>query len=494
MPWTLNFYASASCPQAPASIDTTIRPAPDPPLTLPAAGGTFLDPTYGTTILRVTDRTTAAQCYHAYTWSAFNSDNSYFMINTGGGWQLYNFNGAAMTSSFNKTLVDGSGLALQFLNGRWHPTNPAIMYVMENVTTNRKLWSFNVDTLVATLVHDFTSDMPTGGYPFAMGISTDGRYFSFATSSTAGQDAGDYVCAYDIETDTAYVLDFATYSGFSTIHSVWMDRSGQYFFIQRASPYTAGSNVLWIWDYKAGTTPQDVLIYNSSDQPTGHATLGYRKYYNGDIWNGGVLLSRDLSSPHTTTTSVVYPTFSGDRINWLEDHHLTHDNSSACPYNFFQSSYLNYQVTGWTLESGRIYQRTGFTATLVGQAPDQFYHNGITMAEQAGTPTDAGQWYFNSGSNVLYAWLFNSATATDTSTNVLVPFAWTACMEEIIQLYVGDTNQSEWRRLAHHHAHWNAYDGYLDTPRLCVDMSGQYVMFDSAWGGTNVDVFIVKVP
>src|SRR5690242_21919281 len=63
---------------------------PAPPL--PAAGGTVIDPTFGTTILRLTDTNDGADCTNAYScWPTFNLDSTRLMVYSGSSPLLYRF-------------------------------------------------------------------------------------------------------------------------------------------------------------------------------------------------------------------------------------------------------------------------------------------------------------------------------------------------------------------------------------------------------------------
>src|SRR5207249_1440614 len=68
-------------------------------------------------------------------------------------------------------------------------------------------------------------------------------------------------------------------------------------------------------------------------------------------------------------------------------------------------------------------------------------------------------------------------------------------MEEIVQVWIDDpTNLTKIRRLAHHQSHWPNTGGYGDMPKASGDPSGQFVIFDSNWGGSgHRDVFILNV-
>src|SRR5213593_2935812 len=105
--------------------DLAIRPAPPAP-PLPPAGGKFNDPTYGTPILRVTDRTDGDQASHAYSfWSPFNCNSTRFLIYiSGSGWTLYDFDPTTFTSKkVGPVCCPSGGTGLNLEEARWHPTN-----------------------------------------------------------------------------------------------------------------------------------------------------------------------------------------------------------------------------------------------------------------------------------------------------------------------------------------------------------------------------------
>src|SRR6185503_11221679 len=63
--------------------------APPP---LPRAGGTFVDPIFGTTIMRVTDERDGTSCNNFYSyWPTFNLDSTRFLIACDGNAKLYRF-------------------------------------------------------------------------------------------------------------------------------------------------------------------------------------------------------------------------------------------------------------------------------------------------------------------------------------------------------------------------------------------------------------------
>src|SRR5438270_10826442 len=64
-------------------------PVPPPP-PLPAAGGTIIDPTFETTIMRLTDANDGPDCVNAYSyWPTFNVNNTLLLVYGGSDPPLY---------------------------------------------------------------------------------------------------------------------------------------------------------------------------------------------------------------------------------------------------------------------------------------------------------------------------------------------------------------------------------------------------------------------
>jgi len=473
--------------------DLAIHPAPPAP-PLPVAGGTFNDPTYCTQILRVTDRNDGDQAAHSYSlWSPFNYNSTRFLIaitrSNNGVWMLYDFDPVKFTSK--KVGPIEPPTALDFDTARWHPSDPDILYAIEPSTQRRKLYAFNVVTKSNTLVHDFTNVAPIGGYPSSLSTSADGRYFAFYSSTTGGQDTGDFVVAYDIQSNQVYPLDFKAKTGWSNIHAAFLDKSGTYVVIQAGSQ-TPNKPDTWVWNFKTGSL--DALLWNPADSPGGHKALGFGEMVNPSFTTAGQHMRRQLATPHTIAPVINWPPRDG-KPNWQTDSHLSWNNFQG--QFFFYSNYIASRITGWVLHSGNVYKRMYFSAnSLTLRAPEGLYHNGVSLTRAASTPSQAGQWSYDATADTIYVWLPNNADATNAA-NTLVPFAWWPELEEIVQVWIDDsTNLTKTRRLAHHQSHWpnTSSGGYSDSPRAAADASGQFVMFDSNWGGSgHRDVFILKV-
>src|SRR5215203_271434 len=74
-----------------------LPPAPPP---LPAAGQTFVDPTFGTTLLRVTGPADGVDNKNAYSyWPTFNRSSTKVFIDNNGAPKLYDFDPRTMQAS-----------------------------------------------------------------------------------------------------------------------------------------------------------------------------------------------------------------------------------------------------------------------------------------------------------------------------------------------------------------------------------------------------------
>src|SRR5688500_6975089 len=165
--------------------DKNVHLPPTPP-TLPAAGQTFVDPTFGSTILRLTGPADGNDNVNVYSyWPTFNQSSTRLFIGSNGGGTLYDFNPVTMQRSnkrnlYGKAAPDGS--VPRWDDAFWSGSDPNIVYAHSNL----KLWAYNVNTTNYTLVKDFGSEMPAG-HLFHLTKSADDQVFTFTKQN---QDYG----------------------------------------------------------------------------------------------------------------------------------------------------------------------------------------------------------------------------------------------------------------------------------------------------------------
>src|SRR5687767_872027 len=153
----------ALAPWAAAEItDKSVYLPPAPP-PLPAAGQTFVDPTFGSTILRLTDATDGNDNKHSYSyWPTFNRSSTRLFVGSDQTTPaLYDFNPHTMQISnkrdlFARRAPDGG--IMRWDDSFWSGSDPNILYGH----TNLNLWAYNVNTTNYTLVKNFAGEMAPG--------------------------------------------------------------------------------------------------------------------------------------------------------------------------------------------------------------------------------------------------------------------------------------------------------------------------------------------
>jgi hypothetical protein len=133
--------------------DRGIYPEPPPPA-LPAAGNTFTDPVFHTTLLRVTDSTDGNDNHHAYSyWPAMNMNSTHlYVMQTNIGATLYDFDPVAFSIS-NKRVAfvsnSPSGFPPNAEDAIWSDLDPNIIFVHD---LDMHIYAYNISTLTYSLV------------------------------------------------------------------------------------------------------------------------------------------------------------------------------------------------------------------------------------------------------------------------------------------------------------------------------------------------------
>jgi Big-like domain-containing protein len=477
-------------PSATLLGDSTIYPEPFPAPSLPAAGGSYVDPTFGTMIIRLTDPSNAphgGSVNSAPSDSMFNADGSMFYVcYSSVAWMLYGTNRSTGTVRPLGSLLTSVG----YDGARWDPTNPSVLYGIRIDPTQRILYAITLPAGTATALHDFSAEIPMGGYPSSrVQVSPDSRYFAVTASTFGGQDQFDYVVVWDRQTNTSTVLNVKT--RFNTyLHSMEMDGSGQY--LRLGSADAAIGSIFWDWRANTFSTP---VTLPAPDYFGGHKVFGAGVILNlgvyGDQW-----LTRSMATPHVFTELLTYPRKDG-KVNWFEDSHASRilDDDS-----FVDSRYI--PSGGWgtfTPYAGAIYQLAGFLQISADfAAPEVVRYLGHDLQQVSGIPSAPGRWGYNQSTDTLYVWLPDSSNPAANRAALQV-LDWRPLMEEVVHVRPDGLNGWTWRRLAHHRSH---YTGWGTDPRANADPTGSFVLFQSNWdntlqnpdGSPRSDVFLIFVP
>jgi hypothetical protein len=490
----------AQSPSAPGNPNIYLKPYPSPPL--PPAGGSFADPTFGTTILRITDPANApfgAGLNSAAQDSMFNADGSLFYVH------LHNAEGNSSTvlysfdPSTRKTRMLGplpTAQSLAYDGARWDPSNPSVLYAVVTSSMRRELWQLTLPLPgTAVLLHDFSKEIPTGGYPYPrVQVSPDSRYFAITASSGTfgvGQDAYDWVVVWDRQTGVARTLNTGQRLGIG-LHSMVMDNSGQYAIIERGD--WAGS---YIWHWPSDTLSPRLGI----DLP--YAFGGHKIPGNGEIIspgaNAGEWVLRSLATPDRFSPVFVYPMKNG-KGNWFED---SHSSRVLRDGSFITSRYAAGFIGNDVFQpfQGSVYRIPGYLKLNVNlDAPTHIRFKGVDLQQVAGVPNAPGTWWYDRSTDALYLWLpGNVDPRSPEAYRPLIIFDWRPLMEEIIQLRSDGTSWT-WRRLGHHRTQYTGVWG--TTPRANADPTGRFVLFKSNWdktlrnadGSDREDAFLLLVP
>lgn len=229
----------------------------DPPAlpALPAGGGTFTDPTFGTTIMRLTDAGDGASyCRVQYSyWPTLNCDNTraIYLTTDPPFVGFYTINQPAFTRGA-RTLPTGDP-GLDWNNGGyWHQTNPDVYYSLAGT----KLYSYNVATNTFTVVKDFITALPANRRLYQPAMSDDRSIFAATVRETSsGSFKG--VFAYNLSTGTVLKYDETLGARMNEAH---LSGDGRYLTVDCDGPQT-----VTVYDLIGGI---DATIAITADGPS----------------------------------------------------------------------------------------------------------------------------------------------------------------------------------------------------------------------------------
>lgn len=330
--------ATTSVPLAYAAIsDRTIRTKPALPA-LQGAGFVFKEPSFGSTMMRVTDGNTepsipnrsfrTPSSTHAKSWSA--DSKSFYVVSTYGNILPFSFDAANL-----KAVRSGPEVKL-FGEPNFHPQKPGT--VVGALTTEYKLVEWDVATQAQRLILDLT---PLAGFDLAnprtyigdTGISNDGKRM-FAFFGGTSQDRHFLLIAFDPTdpTNTSKRLLLNTMTGTVNgepfvgsgvtmgyhLHSVNMDRSGRYLKLLWTGGDTTGPGPYW--DLQTNT----FAIGNAVEG--GHDAYGFGVRTNNAAdspWDAAQWQRRSLSNLGAPTP-LINPVLTPKELN-LADHPSWHN-------------------------------------------------------------------------------------------------------------------------------------------------------------------------
>lgn len=283
-----------------------------PPPGLPRAGGTFVDPTFGTTIMRVTDEADGTSCHNYYSyWPTFNLDDTRFFIACDNVPKLYQFDPNSFQIVNKGPLFPIHAPGAGYLGAEdaiWSGTSANVLFG----TVDLRLYSYDVETRTYSLVKDFSYELPPG-YLGQMSKSLDDNVFAFTRKDKDYKRLGYIVWRKD-QNRIVRKADFDKYD------EVQIDKSGRYLVVKAEFSKTADVQVL---DLQTGSA--ETLSDPGPDFSPGHSDNGRQIVVGHDNWNNQYTV-RKLATPHQFQTVI------GFGSDWSQANHLSMlaDNEAWC--------------------------------------------------------------------------------------------------------------------------------------------------------------------
>ena len=315
---------TAALDQGGARIRTDHRVYAKPPLpNLPRAGGTFIDPVFGTEIMRATDERDGAPpglgTYYSH-WPTFNSNNTRLLIRKGE-------TGEAIIKQFdpvNFRLSTGSAMLPSALPGGggpewessiWSNTDPNIIYTFSGFYDGgMRLFSYNIATKAFRLIKDFKALSGGKDYLKQMYMSADEDVFCWLhhRQGNEGEPVGYIV--YKRSTDKVLFNNPASeFAG--GINEVHVDKSGKWLQIVIPTKQADGTSTRFL-NLQTG---QYQALKREVDHPPGHGDLGTEIIVGFDNYTDGISW-RNLNNVHSFKQMLIFKTIGGV-VDWTNDFH-----------------------------------------------------------------------------------------------------------------------------------------------------------------------------
>jgi hypothetical protein len=315
------------------------------------AGFRFVDPTFGSNMLRVTDGQTRPGIVnrsfrvpsnaHLAAWNA--NSTAFYVLSNDGTVIPYAFNAATITASrIQATGTGDGGLTLaSYVEPQFSRVDPNVIYGALSGSNNRTIAKYDfaagtystlldLDTIVSGLAGTYIGGLLSGGTPienlvtFFGGTSQDRHYYALWTpvASIGARKLLNTVTSTINGVAIGTVLNFR-------LHSTMIDKSGRYVFlyptaVDLAAPRFASQ--VYVWDTSSDTVT--AITSGGTDGgaamfPGGHDAAGYGTWVNQDCctsssWDAAQWQFRNLTSVHQTS-DLISPVLASKEV-YLADH------------------------------------------------------------------------------------------------------------------------------------------------------------------------------
>ncbi len=300
--------AGGAAPAAAAEkprVRTGRKACPLPPApALPPAGGKYLDPTFGTQILRVTDEADGdSQNAYSY-YPAFNRDSTMFFIHCKAGPRLYHFDPNAFRIVGKEPLFAARPPhkhAPRWEDCIWSGADPNALFCHGHL----RLWRYDVRARKYHLVRDFSGELAPG-HLHQMSKSLDDNVFGFSRQDPKWKLVGCLVWRRDSDS-------IALRHDTTDLDEIQVDKTGRWCVVKTAKQ---GRGVVQdrIVDLRTGKVED--LIDDGPDFAPGHSDNGRAVILGADNWKNRLTL-RSFARPHEFLTVL-------DLHNdWSQDQHIS---------------------------------------------------------------------------------------------------------------------------------------------------------------------------
>jgi len=311
-----------------AEIKTDRRVYRKPPLPrLPRAGGTFVDPIFGTEIMRATDESDGPApglgTYYSH-WPTFNANNTRLLIRQGvnGNAILKTFDPVSFRIATTREQLPTEyprNFALSWESAIWSHTNPDVIYTFSNdLKGAMRLYAYNVARKDFTLLKDF-SPLSRGlpDYLNQMNMSADDDVFSWSRMRT-GRDAPVAYVVWRRSTNKI-LFDVPNTMDFNEVH---VDKSGHWLNIPLNKSLPDGDSMEFL---NLDTKQLTKIVDGAPDYRPGHGDLGTNSIVGFDNDLNGITW-RPMSAPHQPRHVFYFRTGlgrDGGVTDWTQDFHGT---------------------------------------------------------------------------------------------------------------------------------------------------------------------------
>jgi hypothetical protein len=287
---------------------------------LPAAGGTFVDPVFGTTIMRVTDEKDGNDAHLSYSYyPSFNKNATRFYGYVAGEWRMWEFDPKAFKLGAKETVHDKVTPAKTRARGEdsiWSGLDPDVILAHDG----QRLWRYNVKSKEYTLIKDFKKDLGFGVKQMSRSIDDD--VFGFTITDGDGQIGA---IAYSVKADKVLFRDEE-----KDLDEVQVDKTGGYLVVKRNH---RGKDVVWVRVVDLKTGKVEGLIDTAPDFATGHSDNGTGILIGSDD-KVNRFTKRELKNPHKFISILDM------KRDWTNASHISllADDESWCVISFYEYS------------------------------------------------------------------------------------------------------------------------------------------------------------